>query len=764
MARVGKFGHRPHASGNLSQLIASLYREERQAQDSVMFDAYQNGGLGIDGKPVTDASMKKYIAGRRDEFAKDDPTWSEWNNRLIQLNFKIGEEKVQLSYQQGKVGAGAVAAFYREQLSKIPRDSEFYRTVAGRAAQWAKAGAAAARGRARSRLTDALNAKQDQVAKVWGSYTQLEAVLTAAAKRAGLIAGNETLTDADATDLEAFLKKGVPFGNTTITFDDWRHAAIAAYKAFDTQIAVNKQLNRGTKTLEKQKGQFLDQNLVRINTIDARSQYEEAQQNFLSETQNLTDPRAYLAAAQKYAATLAGIRQKALAAGSGVNADDPEFIGGLQNEINALTTGKASGFTVADLQRTSTESVSDSYGQRLADAISKAQADSEALANGTAFYGQDSYGGGFKVIQTPPAGNLDPFGKGGLDDSYQQSVVNIDGQPTQAMLKGQPIYAFGLVDPKGQPVTTVPINGHNVPVENLTTSELVYLKSIGYHTQQDDKGTVVGYVFTENGKTTYGIKQTDGSLVYTANNPFQSVTGVSDNGLGVLVGTSTDNTGKVVTNPPNYDQTTLNQESTPFLADESVTPKDLRTLAAATTNASQAAALNALADKRENDARTEFEFTKNRGSLPGSADRGVISVFNGVLDTVKSLFGPTEEQPGATQPTVPTLPPLGNTTPQSFAPPVVTPNPGNATPKSFAPPPPPVNPGTGALAGALTGAGAPSLNPGSGALAGALAGAGVVAPPPPKNKPKKPPVKPPSKPPATQSQPPVNHGPYYNPS
>src|SRR5690348_17353819 len=151
MAR-GRFGHRRRPGGSLTSLIHSLYQQQQAEQDRVMFDAYQNGGNGLDGKPVTDSKMRSYIAERRNGFSKDDPLYSEWNNRLIQLDFKIGEEKIGLAYKEGKVGAGAVANFYREQLQKIPKDSEFYRDVAGRAADWAKAGASAARGAARSRL------------------------------------------------------------------------------------------------------------------------------------------------------------------------------------------------------------------------------------------------------------------------------------------------------------------------------------------------------------------------------------------------------------------------------------------------------------------------------------------------------------------------------------------------------------------------------------------------------------------------------------
>src|SRR6185437_14513007 len=103
-----------------------------------MFDAWQNGGT-FDGKPVTDSRILAYIQTRRDGFSKDDPLYSEWNNSLIQHKFSIGESKIGLAFKQGKVSAGAVANFYNQQLKSIPQDSQFYRDVAGRAAQWAKA-------------------------------------------------------------------------------------------------------------------------------------------------------------------------------------------------------------------------------------------------------------------------------------------------------------------------------------------------------------------------------------------------------------------------------------------------------------------------------------------------------------------------------------------------------------------------------------------------------------------------------------------------
>ena len=182
MAR-GQFGRRKRGNAtNLTALIASLLREQRQAEDRAIFDAYQNGGK-FQGKLVDDARILAYMKGRRDGFSTDDPLYDEWNNRLIQTRFSIGEQKIGLAFKQGRASAGAVAAFYRGQLKSIPRNSAFYREVAGRAADWAKSAAGAARGRARGRASAGTRAKLNAQLEKQQSYLALERALTAYARR-----------------------------------------------------------------------------------------------------------------------------------------------------------------------------------------------------------------------------------------------------------------------------------------------------------------------------------------------------------------------------------------------------------------------------------------------------------------------------------------------------------------------------------------------------------------------------------------------------
>ncbi len=665
-----------------------------------MFDAYQNGGKGLDGKPVTDQKMRAYVAQRRNGFDKADPTWAEWDNRLTQLDFKIGEEKVTLAYQQGKVGAGAVASFYRHQLSTIPQDSAFYRDVAGRAAQWAKAAVGAARASGARRLTAALDGKQAKVQKTWDNYSQLEAYLTEAAKRAGLIAGNQTLTDADATDLQSFFNAGVagPHG-TKITFSDWQRATLDAYRGFDAQININKQLNRGTKELTKQKQSFLDQVLVRVNTVDDRAKYEIARDAFEKAIGDAKgDPRAILDAASSYAATLGKIKDTALAS-KGSDQADPEFVGGLTNEITALTTGKSNGgSTVYDLQSTTTEATPSSDLDSTAEAIAKAQGDVKALANGDAYFGQDKFGGEFSVHYYPPGAKLDPFGNNGLDQGSQPAVVSVNGVPTQVILKGQPVRAFGLKDANGNAVTTVPINGRNVPIANLTASQIAALAQQGY--QKTNDGATIGFVYTDaSGKLTkFGVVQNDGSLAFTGTNPFGNALTPGDDGFVLFTGTQTPSgSDKAVPDLAQVQDLTnyflkANGGSTGVvLADESVTPKDLLALAANSKNPVEANALTAEADKRQKNADAERQYM-NQGT-EGKRSTGpqisqasinglIVNQISGLREAVLSATKPTDQL--YDQPPVPQFGPLAA---PSFKAPVAPA--GNQTPQTFAPAAPP---------------------------------------------------------------------------
>ena len=643
-----------------------------------MFDAYQNGGL-VDGKPVTDERMRSYVAARRDGISQDDPLYDEWNNRLIQLDFRIGEEKITLAFQQGKVGAGAVASYYRSQLGKIPKDSAFYREVAGRAAQWAKSAAGAARGRARAGLEKALAGKQNAVAKTWGNYSRLEAIITEAARRAGLIAGSQTLTDADASRLLDLFGAGIVLPNgKNVTFEQWKQANVDAYNAFDQQIAINKQLKRGVKELTSQKGKFLDENLVRTNAIDDRAKYEAARDVWIEAVEDAQgDPAATKAANDKYAATLDTIMDHA-SKDEGLLANDPEFIGGLTNEINAVRDGKFTGPTVFDLQSTDGESVTTADAEDTAQRTTNLIADGKALDSGKAFYGQSEFGGPLGVIYYPPGAALDPFGRNGLGPDSQPAILTVNGKPTQVVLKGQPVESKGIVAPDGSAVTEVPGSlfgaSGSIPVANLSASDIQALIAGGY-TVQD--GGVVGYVFQQGTKTTFGVVDpTTGDLKFTDSNPFGGAFIPGKDGFTVFTGSVFDNaTGDTTVGAPPITLNLGNADS--ILVDPNVKPSDLRNAAKYEPDPEKQAAYLAAADKRAKlyggtaEENAEMRLSQNAPSTP---------FLSGVGDFIRDALGAANQAAGKAAETAgpPTLKMVGDDRPIAPPPIASKPPPGVA--------------------------------------------------------------------------------------
>lgn len=549
----------------MAALVAQLMREQRSAEDKAIFDAYQNGGL-YKGKPVTDGRILKHMEARRDGFSKDDPLYDQWNNQVIQQKFSIGEQKIGLAFQQGKVGAGAVAAFYRKSLSGIPKDSAFYRDVAGRAAQWAKSAAGAARGRARGRATTGLREKLNKQLETQQTYLGLEAALTAYAKREGLISGSQKLTDADATELQGMFDRGIYAGTDRITFNDFTSAAKDHYSALGAEIDTRLALGQQAVEARNKRSRFLGETMVRLNAVDERAQYELAREDWLSNVAAAgNDPYAVAAANDKYTAALQGIHKNASANVSGVNATDPEFIGGLQNEFDLMTTGKASGKTVYDLY-----DMVDVGGnsQQQAEFQAALTADMDLLDSGAAYYGQTEPGGEMAVVKWPSGGQQAL----GLDDSLQPSLANVNGQKRVVYLKGDPVKASVLLDQ----------NNEVVDAATLTAGELRAGMSSG--TLRVESGGNVGYVFVnpETGKTKYGVTDpVNGTMMFTDKNPWSSAT-VQVAGVGTTVfstlatedekGNFLPNVAGILSQPISIDT------ADPLLSDGPVSPKDLMAL------------------------------------------------------------------------------------------------------------------------------------------------------------------------------------------
>ena len=565
MAR-GQFGRRKRGNAtNLTALIASLLREQRQAEDRAIFDAYQNGGK-FQGKLVDDARILAYMKGRRDGFSTDDPLYDEWNNRLIQTRFSIGEQKIGLAFKQGRASAGAVAAFYRGQLKSIPRNSAFYREVAGRAADWAKSAAGAARGRARGRASAGTRAKLNAQLEKQQSYLALERALTAYARRAGVISGSQTLADADATALQDMFDQGIYSGKDRITLNDFRSAAKDHYVALGGEISTRLSLGQQAVEARNKRSRFLDETLVRLNAIDDRGKYEMAREVLSDKVKAAGgDPYAVRAAYDEYAKSLRGIHEVAIKAGDS-NVNDPEFIGGLVNEVNAVEGGKNTGATVADVYDMTDEVGS---GQDLADDVAVLNDDLKRLEKKTAYYGQTEPGGQMGVVDWPPGAQ----GALGLDDSLQPSITRVNGQRRVVYLKGESVSASAIID-----VNT----GSAIDPKAMTAEAL--RAAIASGALEIKEGGNVGYIFTnsQNGTVKYGVRDSvSGQMLFTDENPWTS--GAINAGDGLTVFGALKPGGKdgeeMVVDPNSVLAKPLDiNTGDPLMSDSTVAPSDLLAL------------------------------------------------------------------------------------------------------------------------------------------------------------------------------------------
>lgn len=558
--RRGKFGHRRGGSTNLTALVAQLLKEQRAAEDRVMFDAWQNGGE-VDGKAVTDDRLLGYIKKRRDGFSSDDPMWDEWDNRLTQYGFSIGESKITLAFQQGKVGAGAVAAFYRGQLKNIDKNSEFYRDVAGRAAQWAKSASGGARGRARGSATKGLRDKLNDLIYEGANYDALERGLTEYARREGIITGEQELTDAKAQDLRAMFDRGIYIGKDRLTFDEFREAAVGKYKNLSKQVDLQIQLGNQGITARNKKQAFLEDTLVGLNTIDDRSQYEAVRESWEGEVARANgNPYAIAAANQRYAAALGRIGENASQTTSGYSQNSSEFIGALRNEIGALLGGQATGVSVAEMFG-ATGDLADSAASTLA--LEQAMKDIKA---GKAYYGQTEPGGPLSVVAFEPGVADNPLG---LDPSLQPSVSTIAGIPQTVYLKGDEVRASIVVDAEGKPVYDLAPEALRAGLANGSLSL--------------EEGDRLGFVFVNptTGMKKYGvIDPTSGNMVFTSENPWNQDPINNGESLTILTegfekgGKYVPDMAALFANGVGPDLTTAD----PLLADGTVAPKDLLAL------------------------------------------------------------------------------------------------------------------------------------------------------------------------------------------
>lgn len=128
MVRRGRFGRQPRVAPSLTNTLISIAREMVAKRDQTIMDAWRNGGT-FDGKPVTDGAVLKYWADREKDLSKDDPNYEAIKDNILQLNYGIAQSKQDLLHAQGKINDTQYAQFFLKWAGKVPKGSEFWRTL-----------------------------------------------------------------------------------------------------------------------------------------------------------------------------------------------------------------------------------------------------------------------------------------------------------------------------------------------------------------------------------------------------------------------------------------------------------------------------------------------------------------------------------------------------------------------------------------------------------------------------------------------------------
>ena len=155
-SRRGSFGLQPRVAPNISGQIIALAREYQAARDSQIMDAWRNGGT-FEGKKVTDDMILAYWKERQNGLDPDDPKYETLKNQIMQLEYSVEQSKQDLLHVQGKISDNQYAQFFIKWAKKVPRNSEFYRTLQKDAAKLIEQGKARAKADAERAKVEAFN-------------------------------------------------------------------------------------------------------------------------------------------------------------------------------------------------------------------------------------------------------------------------------------------------------------------------------------------------------------------------------------------------------------------------------------------------------------------------------------------------------------------------------------------------------------------------------------------------------------------------------
>jgi len=151
-----RFGRYPRAQPNISATILAIGREMEAQRDRLIMDAWQNGGV-FEGKKVTDQMALSYWKGKMKDLDKGDPLYETYKNQTLQLQYGIEQSKADLAHLQHKLSDTGYANFFLKWAKKVPRNSEFWRTLQKDAAQMIERAKSAGRASSEKNKRDSFN-------------------------------------------------------------------------------------------------------------------------------------------------------------------------------------------------------------------------------------------------------------------------------------------------------------------------------------------------------------------------------------------------------------------------------------------------------------------------------------------------------------------------------------------------------------------------------------------------------------------------------
>lgn len=156
-SRRGSFGLQPRVVPNVTAQIVALAREYVAKRDSLIMDAWRNGGT-FEGKKADDDMVLAYWKERMDGLDHEDPNYEQAKDEVFQLTYAVEQSKMDLLHLQNKITTMEYAQFFLKWAKKAPKGSEFYRTLQKDAAQLIEQAKTQGRADAERAKTESFNA------------------------------------------------------------------------------------------------------------------------------------------------------------------------------------------------------------------------------------------------------------------------------------------------------------------------------------------------------------------------------------------------------------------------------------------------------------------------------------------------------------------------------------------------------------------------------------------------------------------------------